>query len=84
MIVIKKSDKQEKFSFDKLSLSIRAANANTEDSLDIPLLIAEFQNIIVEKDYITTGQINVIIYGLLYSKKAFQTLKNFSEYTKYK
>lgn len=83
MVVIKKSDVEEKFSIDKLAASIRAANADTDDSLDIELLIAEFQSLVVNNDYITTGQINVIVYGLLFSKNALQTLKNYAEFKKY-
>ena len=83
MIVIKKSDEEEKFSFEKLSGSIRAANEGTDESFDIELLLAEFQNLVVDNEYITTGQINVIVYGLLYSKNAMQTLKNYAEFRKY-
>ena len=78
MIVIKKSDQEEKFSFEKLSHSILAANEGTGESLDIELFMAEFQNIVADNDYITTGQINVIVYGLLYSKNAMGTLKNYA------
>ncbi|NLW80007.1 MAG: hypothetical protein GXY32_11455 [Ruminococcaceae bacterium] len=83
MIVVKKSDAEEKFSFEKLGKSIQAANADTNEPLDIPLLFAEFQNIVADNEYITTGQINVVVYGLLYSKNAMQTLKNYADFKKY-
>lgn len=80
MIVIKKSDQEEKFSFEKLTRSILAANEGTDEPLDTELLMAEFQNIVANNDYLTTGQIKVIVYGLLYSKNVMATLKNYSEY----
>lgn len=80
MYVVKRSDEQEKFSFEKLIQSIRVANADTEEAVDIELLIAEFQNIVADKEYITTGQINIIVYGLLFSKGALQTLKKYAEF----
>lgn len=80
MVVIKKTDQQEKFSLEKLALSIRGANANTQEALDVDLLAAEFQNIVIDKDFITTGQINVIVCGLLYTKGAMETLKNYNEF----
>lgn len=83
MDVIKKSDEQEKFSYEKLAGSIQAANEDTGEPLDVELVIAEFQNLVVDREFITTGQINVIVYGLLYSKNAPDTLKNYAEYKKY-
>lgn len=83
MMVIKKSDQQEKFSYDKLGTSVQAANANTGEHIDIELFLAEFQNLVVDKEFITVGQINVVVYGLLYSKNAMQTLANYAEYKKY-
>lgn len=83
MIVIKKSDQEEKFSFEKLSFSIHSANADTEEPLDIELLMAEFQNIVANNEYVTTGQINIIVYGLLYAKGATKTLQNYAEFKKY-
>lgn len=83
MIVVKKSDAEEKFSFEKLGASIQSANADTNEPIDVTLLLAEFQNIVADSEYITTGQINVIVYGLLYSKDATQTLKNYAEFKKY-
>lgn len=83
MDVMKKNDVQEKFSYEKLAGSIQAANDDTGEALDIELLVAEFQNIVADKEFITTGQINVIVYGLLFSKRTMQTLKNYAEYKKY-
>ena len=83
MIVIKKSDQEEKFSYEKLGYSIRAANAETDEPLDIELLLAEFQNIIADNEYITTGQINIIVYGLLYAKGAEKTLHQYAQHKKY-
>lgn len=83
MDVVKKDDQQEKFSFEKLGRSIQAANAETQEPLDIALLLAEFQNLVVDKEFITTGQINVIVYGLLYSKNALETLERYSGFKKY-
>lgn len=80
MNVIKKSDLQEKFSYEKLAGSIQAANAEAGENLDIELLLMEFQNIAVNMDEITTGQIKILVYGLLYSKGALQTLEKYSGY----
>ncbi|MFV0414361.1 MAG: ATP cone domain-containing protein [Oscillospiraceae bacterium] len=82
MVVIKKTDQQENFSYEKLANSVRAANAETGEPLDVELLLMEFQNLVANNDYVTTGQINVIVYGLLYAKNALQTLKNYAEYKK--
>lgn len=78
MNVIKKSDVQEPFSFEKLGRSIQVANKEADEPLDISLLLAEFQNIVADMEQITTGQINVIVYGLLYSKKATKTLESYA------
>lgn len=83
MLVLKKSNEEEKFSYQKLAHSIMAANKDTEETLDVELLLAEFQNIVVDKEFVTTGQINVIVYGLLYSKKATKTLQNYADFKKY-
>lgn len=80
MVVIKKSNEEQPFSIEKLALSIKAANMNTDEPLDVELVVAEFRSIIVDNDYITTGQIAVVVYGLLYSKGAFKTLYNFAKY----
>lgn len=83
MMVLKKSKEEEKFSYEKLTRSILAANEGTGETLDTELLVAEFQNIVMDKEDITTGQINVIVYGLLYSKRAIKTLENYAEYKNY-
>lgn len=80
MDVLKKTDQQEKFSYDKLGLSIRAANSGTDEPLDIELLLAEFQNLIADKDFITTGQIYTVVAGQLFTKGALKTLKNYAEF----
>lgn len=82
MIVIKMSREEEQFSLDKLSQSIGAAHADTEEALDIDLLVAEFQSIIVDKDFLTTGQVKAIVCGLLYVKNALQTLENYAKFFK--
>ena len=80
MVVIKMSDQEEKFSLEKLARSISAANADTNEPIDLEMIMAEFQNLIVDNEYVTTGQIKIIVYGLLYSKKAMNTLKNYAEF----
>ena len=82
MKVIKKSGKQEEFSVKKLLNSIRAANAGTDEPLKPALIEAEFQQIIKGKELITTQQIDIIIYGLLYSKGLAGTLENYITYEK--
>lgn len=82
MIVLKKSDVEEPFLLEKLTHSVQAANVETDETLDIELLMAEFQNIVVDMEQITTGQINVIVYGLLYSKKATKTLERYAGFKK--
>ncbi len=83
MTVIKKSDEAEKFSIEKLGRSILAASQEAEEPLDIELLLAEFQNIVFDSETITTGQINVIVYGLLYAKGAHKTLQCYADFGKY-
>lgn len=82
MMVVKRSDQQEKFSLEKLSISIAAANSETQEKLDIGLLLAEFQNLVVDKEYITTGQITVLVCGLLYTKGARETLEHYYDFVK--
>lgn len=82
MVVIKASDNQEEFSFHKLNVSIKAANENTDEPLDIDLLKAEFQTILLDKEFITTGEIKVIVYGLLWKNNAVKTLKNYTDFRK--
>jgi len=82
MKVIKKSGKQEEFSVKKLLNSIRAANEGTDEPLKPTLIEAEFQQIIKGKELITTQQIDIIIYGLLYSKELFKTLDKYITYEK--
>jgi len=82
MTVIKKSGRKEEFSVEKLLHSITSANAKTDELLTINTLVAEFQQIISGKDRITTQQIDIIVYGLLYSKGLLKTLINFISYDK--
>lgn len=80
MIVIKKSGMREDFLPDKLRQSMRYANQRTEETIDIDALMEEFEEIIAEKETITTRQIDVIICGLLYSKGLIQTLVSYVSY----
>lgn len=80
MTVIKKSGKKEEFSSDKLSNSIKNANQRTEEVLDFDALVHEFSRIVSGKALITTKQIDIIVYGLLYSKGFLQTLVSFISY----
>lgn len=80
--VIKKSGKHEEFSAEKMLASIRAANMGTEEYVDPLLLLAEFKQIVEGKELISTQHIDVIIYGLLYSKGYLKTLLKYIEYDK--
>lgn len=82
MTVIKKSGKKEDFSVEKLSGSITAANAKTDEPLEISALIAEFRQIVNGKELITTRHIDIITYGLLYSKGLMKTLLKYISYDK--
>lgn len=82
MTVIKKSGRKEEFSVEKLSNSIKAANMSTDESLNITLTVAEFQQIVKGKELMTTQQIDVVVYGLLYSKGLLKTLMKYVDYDK--
>jgi len=82
MTVIKKSGKKEVFSIEKLSNSIKAANAKTDEYLEASTLTAEFRQIVSGKELITTQQIDIIVYGLLYSKGLMKTLIAYISYDK--
>lgn len=82
MTVIKKSGKKESFSAEKLSHSIQSANLSTDEPLNLPMMIVEFQQIVKGKDLMTTQQIDIIVYGLLYSKGLLKTLMQFVAYDK--
>jgi len=82
MIVIKKSGKREELSMGKISRSIRAANAGTDERGNIASLLEEFQEIVKEKKFITTRQIDIIVYGLLYSEGLLKTLVKYITYDK--
>lgn len=79
MVVIKRSREEEPFSREKLSLSIKAANRDSGEAIDDDLIAAEFQNIVMDKDFVTTGQITAIICGLLYTKGMLKTLENYGK-----
>lgn len=80
MTVIKKSGKKEDYSPDKLSNSITQASQRTEEAIDVRSLVSEFNRIVSGKELITTKQIDIIVYGLLYSKGLLQTLVSFISY----
>lgn len=82
MTVIKKSGRKEDFSVQKLSNSISSANAKTNEFLTLNSLVAEFLQIAKGKELITTQQIDIIVYGLLYSKGLLQTLTTYISYDK--
>lgn len=80
MTVIKKSGKKEAFQVEKLCHSIQSANAKTDEPLKVRTIITDFQQIVQGKELITTQQIDIIIYGLLYSKGLMQTLMTYISY----
>lgn len=82
MTVIKKSGKKEEFSADKLFHSIKAANAQTNETINISAILGEFQQIVSGKQLVTTGQIDIIVYGLFYAKGHLQTLMTYVSYDK--
>lgn len=82
MIVIKKSGLKEDFSIGKLQHSIKAANNKTDEIIDLSELLEIFQQILDEKTQIKTQNIDIIVYGLLYSKGYMQTLINYKSYEK--
>lgn len=82
MTVIKKSGKHQEFSAKKILASIRAANMGTEEYVDPLLILSEFEQIVEGKELISTQHIDVIIYGLLYSKGYLKTLVRYIEYDK--
>lgn len=85
MIIIKKSGKKEDFSVEKLTNSIVAASKEANEPIDertLKRIIAEFQLIVKGKNLITTQQIDVIVYGLLYSKGYYGTLNHYVSYHK--
>lgn len=82
MIVIKKTGLKEDFSIGKLRHSVQAANSKTDEMLNIDTFAKNFEDIIAEKTTISTQQIDIIVYGLLYSKGHVQTLINYISYEK--
>lgn len=82
MTVIKKSGRKEEFSEVKLANSIRAANEKTEEIMNVDSLVYEFVRIASGKDLMTTRQIDIIVYGLLYAQGHLKTLLSFISYDK--
>lgn len=82
MTVIKKSGKKEEFLVEKWSNSIKTANIKTEEPLEISNLRTDFLQIVRGKRLITTQQIDIITYGLLYSKGLLKTLIQYISYDK--
>lgn len=85
MTIIKKSGKKEQFSIEKLSNSIAAASSEANEPLnesDLKIIISEFNQLVQGKNFITTGQIDVIVNGILYSKGFFGVLERYVSYKK--
>lgn len=82
MNVIKKSGRKEEFSLEKLKHSLQAANAFTDEPLNINAVVQDFHQIVSGKDLITTHQIDIVVFGLLYAKNAVKTLLSYHSYDK--
>lgn len=85
MTIIKKSGKKEPFSTEKFLHSIDAASKEAGENLsdaEIRRILAEFQQIVNGKERMTTQQIDVVINGLLYTKRYFGTLEHYVSYHK--
>lgn len=82
MTTIKKSGAKEEFLEYKLSNSIDAANRGTDESLNLKMLMADFYQIAKGRDEISTREIMIIVYGLLYEKGLVKTLESYSTYEK--
>lgn len=80
--VIKRSGVKEEFSIHKVTRSIEAANKSTGEEIDMPKLLTDFQHIVSEKPVITSQQIDVIVTGLLYTKRHLKTLTRYQTYEK--
>lgn len=85
MLIIKRSGKTEEFSIDK----IRAALAACSDEADQPFnesdlkrLTADLEQIISGKESLTTGQIVVIVAGILYTQGYFGALEHYLSYNR--
>lgn len=74
MKVVKKSGKVEEYTPGKLADSVRKANEKTKEVVDVDGLIRDFSRIVEGKEHIATLDIDIITYGLLYSKGLHQTL----------
>jgi len=82
MTVVKRSGNHEEYSSKKLANSIRAANQDSGEPLKATFLVSELEQILSGKELITTQQIDIIIYGLLYSKGLVKTLEQYISYDK--
>ena len=80
MTVIKKAGHKEEFSPEKLSNSLHLANQNTDEQIDVNSLSVDFYRIVEGKAFITTEQIDIIIFGLLYSQGFQKTLSSYISY----
>lgn len=82
MTIIKRSGRKEEFQEYKLSNSIDAANRGTGESLSLKTLMADFEQIIKGNKELSTREIVIIVYGLLYEKGLIKTLESYSTYEK--
>lgn len=82
MTVIKKSGKKEEFSPEKLANSLTHAGKDAAQEIDAKSLLLEFGRLVEGKKLITTRQIDIIVYGLLYSQKLTATLEAYTSYDK--
>lgn len=85
MIIIKKSGKEEEFSADKLLCSISAASDEVKKPLnesDLKVFLANFQKILEGKTSISTCQIEIIVFGLLYEMGCTEILENYAAYSR--
>lgn len=80
MIIIKKRGINEEYSSEKLIKSIDRANQRTGEVIDTNALAVYFYQIVEEKSFITTKQIDVIVCGLLYVHGYTKTLAAFMSY----
>lgn len=80
MTVIKKAGKKEEFSPEKLAKSLEMANQGTGEDINVNDLSVEFYRIVEGKAFITSHQIDILIYGLLYYYGFAKTLESYISY----
>lgn len=80
MTVVKKQGMKEEYSSEKLANSLKRANAETEEAMDVNSLLVDFYRIVEGKAFIETKQIDVIVCGLLYTYGLLKTLDAFMSY----